>query len=669
MIIRLLALNLIILALALNNIDFIKTAGKNFVAATLGPTVPACTNADDGAYWNISGYSVPALPCCGVSCGCESNGTGCSKCCPTAQDPGATNDTRYFCDVTDLNQCLYCFRCTGGATAKCSSQEANECEADCGAAAQCDDMAASSFNCTGNIDTGGYCGTECTYTAADNRCEANCTGYNGLAACDEKASGDDILYCTSGSTFIGDECSATCTGQDRAGETTCRSAGSLGAGDGCTAEAVCNGIQASGGDIVSCAAGNAFIADECSATCTAQDRVGENICRSSDFAGGCTAEPACNGLIVNTCNNGTVYCDATCASSSGLGADGNGNGIDDGCDEQCDGIDNDGDTLIDEDVTRACQDYTLGVCATGTQLCTGNNTWGTCQNKTNEICNNGLDDDCDGKTDCLDEDCFGLTDEAGKTCCRDAGGFQNASCPADSNKVYDSCVDDNTQSWYYYDYYCRADTGYCDADNLTGSSDCSSGGCCFPSGGVSVCTNDSTKGPINIDGEASLEMCCAGDWKGANCTGGSCTSTDAANHDCCSASECTNLTTGDCGSIACETNSYTCTVSQNTTLCAGLPPKGVCGVPASNCSSTPQGGYNSYACGYTGDNTKCDDSDYCIPFELSYTCVSACTSVCVSNCSYCYSDCSLFVRDEEEDTLPNDLNSCVKHGCWTECVT
>jgi hypothetical protein len=52
--------------------------------------------------------------------------------------------------------------------------------------------------------------------------------------------------------------------------------------------------------------------------------------------------------------------------------------------------------------TRSCSTGLLGVCSSGQQTCTGN-TWGTCiqlfSSNNNEICGNGLDDNCDGQTD------------------------------------------------------------------------------------------------------------------------------------------------------------------------------------------------------------------------------------------------------------------------------
>lgn len=57
--------------------------------------------------------------------------------------------------------------------------------------------------------------------------------------------------------------------------------------------------------------------------------------------------------------------------------------------------------------TRTCGDTNVGACQLGQRPCNGG-TWGTCQgaiNPVTEVCDNGLDDDCDGFTDGADADC------------------------------------------------------------------------------------------------------------------------------------------------------------------------------------------------------------------------------------------------------------------------
>lgn len=65
-------------------------------------------------------------------------------------------------------------------------------------------------------------------------------------------------------------------------------------------------------------------------------------------------------------------------------------------------------TECESDAQRQCDTGNLGICAVGSQICDEQDFWGDCiQNTTStaEVCDNQLDDDCDGTTDCDDEDC------------------------------------------------------------------------------------------------------------------------------------------------------------------------------------------------------------------------------------------------------------------------
>jgi len=75
--------------------------------------------------------------------------------------------------------------------------------------------------------------------------------------------------------------------------------------------------------------------------------------------------------------------------------------------ERCDGLDNDCDDMIDNGVADCCVPGTTrtcgidrGACTVGTQTCSSDRAWGACSGvaSTREVCD-GLDNDCNGETD------------------------------------------------------------------------------------------------------------------------------------------------------------------------------------------------------------------------------------------------------------------------------
>jgi len=76
--------------------------------------------------------------------------------------------------------------------------------------------------------------------------------------------------------------------------------------------------------------------------------------------------------------------------------------------------------------TQPCETGNLGICAAGTQTCNELGFWGECvqtNEPAQEICDNQLDDDCDGYTDSEDTDCQQCTPQDTQPCETDQSGI------------------------------------------------------------------------------------------------------------------------------------------------------------------------------------------------------------------------------------------------------
>ena len=77
---------------------------------------------------------------------------------------------------------------------------------------------------------------------------------------------------------------------------------------GCScSESLCDGLIAED-NITTCSSGETYFADKCTASAEGKDR-GDNICRNSTFASGCSADAECNGIEAGSgiCNDFCEY--------------------------------------------------------------------------------------------------------------------------------------------------------------------------------------------------------------------------------------------------------------------------------------------------------------------------------------------------------------------------
>jgi len=160
-------------------------------------------------------------------------------------------------------------------------------------------------------------------------------------------------------------------------------------------------------------------------------------------------------------------------------------------DEVCDGIDNDCDLSIDEEVPARDCGSALGECAAGTQSCELG-TWSMCAGATSGVLEecNGLDDDCDGSTDeMLSRDCgssVGVCRPGTQTCAAGSYGVCGGgvvagteACEGTLDEDCDGTVDEGCGCSAGAMRACGTATGAC----RRGTQTCDSGGSWGPCAG------------------------------------------------------------------------------------------------------------------------------------------------------------------------------------------
>jgi|SRR3989344_999147 len=150
----------------------------------------------------------------------------------------------------------------------------------------------------------------------------------------------------------------------------------------------------------------------------------------------------CGTTAVGECSYGIQICQqgqwSVCYGGRDPVAEVCNNGLDDDCDGQTDE-----DCFCIADSVRDCTGNSQGICRPGYQTCINGTSWSSCVNQTlplqNEICDNTFDDDCDGQ---VDENCQQNQTQQTSTCFNDMqdGDETGVDCGG-SCRACTSCID------------------------------------------------------------------------------------------------------------------------------------------------------------------------------------------------------------------------------------
>jgi len=136
-------------------------------------------------------------------------------------------------------------------------------------------------------------------------------------------------------------------------------------------------------------------------------------CNNQDTCSGTSyRDYSCSGISCVYTTDDCSDCSCSCGGYNQTESIAN-NNCNDSIDNNCNGLTDSQESACQALVvcisgqTQPCSTGLQGVCSTGTETCQ-NNTWGSCiQNNqsSTEVCDDSLDNDCDGQTDCSDTDC------------------------------------------------------------------------------------------------------------------------------------------------------------------------------------------------------------------------------------------------------------------------
>ena len=371
-----------------------------------------------------------------------------------------TNSTfySYVCSQVICSSCSD-FVCNGVCGTNCSAFEDPDCAGFCCGDGNCDiSNGEDSINCSND------CVGACVPDACNASCPPNCNATQDPDCGTTGCCGDGVCDSSETNSTCVSDCPLSCLDSDSDGY-------------GNPASALCNF------SLLDCDNNNNFVNPGATEIC---DGIDNN----------------CDGLIDETCAC-VVGSTQSCGSSIGACSQGSQSCVGGSWGvcfgeispsfEVCDGIDNDCDSSVDEDLSAPLNDTQLGVCSGSQKKCSGSGGWVNDYSLVpnnewpNELsCSDSLDNDCDGQTDGADSDCLA-------TCTLDSDCDDGNECTVDSC-IASSCLNNNLSS-----------TTFCSGGTCDGLGNCIVSGACSSDGCNGVCPANCT---ASDDPDCGTSACC-----------------------------------------------------------------------------------------------------------------------------------------------------------------